>query len=415
MAGVKGKFTDNNLKHFLGHLLKHYQDCINRENPPSLHEVYTELFQATQYAIESPNGSLYYLDKFEKNKVYAYFEAIFRATPIYTSLSIHDQRAFIPNRKQFSDMEPYVLAELNNYTCANEMNMNWHFLIEVAYHCHQRVLDLNKKSITSKASEESEVDGPGWMIVLTILGLVAIGPVLLFVSLYYMFHQFLNSTERLFYGEGWIKAALMMATSLGFGGAAAGLTLGYATPILTSLAISAGLNPIIVIIIATSCVTVIGAGLACMGMSLLYDFIEKRVNTSAMDPADPYRFRLTQQDEQRLYERHLDPVKVKCAMIALRSQMAKELGTNDEVPSFLNRHFGEGARVHNILSQVRELRAGNLSVINVGDLSFDCRLPVVTVFNSLKRHYEPLAYSDNTHLNLFEDSDFGSSELNLNL
>ncbi|KTD75259.1 hypothetical protein [Legionella waltersii] len=402
MAGAKGKFTDNQLKLFLGQLLKHYQYCIKKEGGSlTIHEVYDELFKATQYALESPNGYFYHLDKQEKEKVYAYFEAIFRSTPLFTSLPVQKQYSFKPNRISFNASSPFTLNEYNNYFCDETTSMSWSIVNAIAYHCHKMDLYVRNKQPSAKNDqEESDENGSAWMIILVIIGIAAFGAVLTIASLYYMFHHFLEGTERMWYGEGWVKAALMMASTLGFGGASAGLMIGFATPILTTLAISAGLNPLIAIIVVTTCVSIIGAGIASLGLSVLYDLIDKRIHSSSMDPCDPYRFRLTEEDEKRLLEKHIDPIKVKCAMIALRSEIAKQLGSDEEMPSFLSRHLGEGRKIQGILNQVRELRSGNATVIHVGDLSFDCRIPVVTEFNSLLQVYRPLPYSYSTSQNV---------------
>ena len=78
-------------------------------------------------------------------------------------------------------------------------------------------------------------------------------------------------------------------------------------------------------------------------------------------------------EEQSLVDNKLDPIKVKCAMIALRAEIAKELGNEKPIPSFLSRHFGDGAKVQELLQKVRHLRRGDIHVIEVGDLYFDCR------------------------------------------
>jgi hypothetical protein len=402
MAGVKGKFTDNHLKLFFGHLLKHYQTCITKEaGSLPIQDVYYELFKAIQYALESPKGNLYNLDKLEKEKVYAYFEAIFRSTPLFTSLPVQKQYSFVPKRTKFDLNSPFIIDESNNYSCDGTMSVTWTLLNDIAYQCHKMDLSIRKKQSSAKKDHDnSDENGSPWMIILVIIGIAAFGAVLTFAALYYMFHHFLEGVERMWYGEGWIKAALMMASTLGFGGASAGLMIGFATPVLTTLAISAGLNPFIAIIIATVCISIIGAGLASLGLSVIYDFIDKRVHSSSIDPCDPYRFRLTDEDEIRLLEKQIDPIKVKCAMIALRAEIAKQLGSDEELPSFLSRQFGEGRKIQAILNQVRELRAGNTTVIHVGDLSFDCRIPVITEFNSLQQLYRPLPYSYSTHLNV---------------
>ena len=70
MPNRSSKFTDNNLKLFYVNLLNHYKECTKRFGSSDVEAVYRELFLSTQFAVESPQGSLSHLPRGEKDKVY---------------------------------------------------------------------------------------------------------------------------------------------------------------------------------------------------------------------------------------------------------------------------------------------------------------------------------------------------------
>ena len=191
-----------------------------------------------------------------------------------------------------------------------------------------------------------------------------------------MVYQFLNSAERLWYEEGWLRLVLMTAAAISFSSLTTALTFLFgAVPILT-VALAASLNPMTCLIVVGICLTTIGASLGSLAMNSLFDFVEKRKSKKSIDSSDPSRFRLTEDDEENLVALHIDPLKVKCALVALRVEISRVLNSEGELPSFLNRHFGntKSKQVHALLIQVRALRRGELVELSVGDLKFDCRV-----------------------------------------
>ena len=81
-----------------------------------------------------------------------------------------------------------------------------------------------------------------------------------------------------------------------------------------------------------------------------------------MDPADPHRFILTDDEADALVSKGFDPVKVKCVIVALRARIG------DKTVSTL---FHRGSEEQENLNMVRQLRRGEISsdgIVIVGDL-----------------------------------------------
>jgi hypothetical protein len=352
--------------------------------------------------VESPNGTFYQLDREEKTKVYSALETIFRSFPIYTQLPIHSQLKFKPKQPKFNASAGYIIQTANIYNCSDATLFNWLELSSLNHNCHTRSLpDLSASSVASKSSTQQDKDKATdaetrsinstiKMLSAMIAAVILTGTsILALFALYYIFDQFLNSIERLWYNEGWLKAVLMFTNSLIFGSASTLLTLMFASSPLMALAVFVGINPVGVVIAATVCLTAIASGIGCFTMDFLYDFIDKKCSSASMDPSDPCRYRLTEADELELLEKHIDPVKVKCALVALRAEISKLQESNDAIPSFLTRHFTAAKKIQKLLHQVRELRRGNSTVVSVGNLCFDCRYPVITRFNNASQLYQP--------------------------
>ncbi len=380
------KFTDNNLKVFYNNLLTHYQECMKRSPQPTIHEVYNEMYQATQYTVDSFHGSLYHLEANEKVRVYQAFNSIFYALPLYRDLQIHAQNNFIPNRPPINVNIVYnpPLYYRTNY---NDTLLTWMLLSSMTHNCHHYPPvgssggNVHTHPSNNSSDNKSNKDTGQLIVALILIALIAAAAALAFIALFYMIHQFVNSVERIWYNEGWLKASLMLATSVAFGAASTIFSFTVASAPIIALAIAAGFNPVTILIISAVCLTVMGAGLACFVTSLIYDSIDERVNKDSIDPADSARFRLTVSEEHDLINKGIDPVKVKCAIVALRAEMSKELDNENTIPSFFSRHFGSGSKVQPLLEKVRSLRHGDISEVTVGDLSFNCRIPAAAPVN----------------------------------
>ncbi|MDR3501351.1 MAG: hypothetical protein P4L79_02105 [Legionella sp.] len=376
------KFTDHNLMLFYGNVLQHYKDCITRHNDVT--SIYNELFLAVQFSLESPHGNLHHLDPVEKAKVYKYFNAIFYALPFYKDLSQQEQKNFKPELPKFNVEIKFVYNDYNRYNCHDSFLFDWLLLSSITHDCHSHHRfphggwpnggwNHGNQHGHGGGSYSDKSDLSELLAALALLLLAAIAAVLASIAVYYMLNQFLEGAERFYYNEGWLRAALVMANSIAFGAGSTVLTLTFAAAPLTSLAIMAGFSPAVVVVTGAVLLSIIGAGIGAFAMNLLYGSLQ--TNKNAMDPNDPLRFRLTAKEEYDLANNGIDPTMVKCAMVALRAEIAKILGNKDaEIPSFFSLKDKSMTKVSECLQKVRNLRSGTLTSVQVGDLFFDCQL-----------------------------------------
>jgi hypothetical protein len=364
------KFTDSNLKLFYGNLLNHYKECTKRFGNSDVNAVYKELFLATQYAVESPQGSLNHLERREKEKVYTAFHTIFYALPLFTRLSPDKQQRFNPPCPSYN-------ALTNNhpqytYQCTDPKLFNWVTLNQNL----NPYLPYLKNSSSPDDSRIKIKKSKGMIVGMALISLVFSAVVLTLTAWSYLLYQFLNSTERLWYNEGSMRAVLMCAAAITSSSVTTTLTLLFAASPIITVALAASLNPITVLIVTGICLASMGAALGSLAMNCIYDAVEKRNHKKSIDSSDPYRFMLTEDDEDVLIEKNIDPVKVKCALVALRVEMNRVLNNEKAAPSFLSRHFGnqKSKQIHSLLQMVRALRSGDISEAVFGDFKFDCRV-----------------------------------------
>ncbi len=369
MPNRNSRFTDSNLKLFYGNLLNHYKECTKKFGTGDAEIVYKELFLATQYAVESPQGSLNHLAKWEKEKVYTAFHTIFYALPLFNRLPPDKQRSFTPPRPPYNYLT--LISPQYTYNCSDPKLFNWVNLNENLTPNSPYL----KKPVTKNEPELNNKKSSGLWAGLAIVTLVFSAVVLTLAAWYYLFYQFLNSAERLWYKEGWMRAVLMSAAALTVSSLTTTLTLIFAASPIITVALVAGLNPITMLIVTGIGLASIGASLGAFLMNSVYDFIENRAHTKAIDSSDPYRFRLTEEEEDVLIEKHIDPIKAKCALIAIRVEINRVLNSEEQVPSFLNRHFGSQKQreTQALLQMTRALRRGEVTDVSVSDLKFDCR------------------------------------------
>lgn len=353
-----GTFTDHHLKLFYGHLLNHYSRC-SKENLDA-NTIFAEMYSTAKHTLDK--GALSHLEETEKEKAYKSFYAIWYALPIYNKMSVEKKQAFKPE----FNTQPIYLTD-PGYDFGNSLLFHWLAIDSLSH-------SLNHHHPSVDLGSSSNGDSLKLLAILFVIFILTIAAVLTFIALYYMLRELADGIERIWYNEGWLKAALTMATAVAFGSAAVILSLNFASAPLIVLALAAGLNPVGLVIGVTVLLGIIAAGIGCIAMSQLHDVIDEKLNTDAIDPSDPYRFRLTDSDEKTLRAKRIDPITVKCALVALRSEIAQKQGNEKPVPSFFSRHFGEGEAVQDLLQTVRQLRQGAIDSVQVGELYFDCRV-----------------------------------------
>jgi len=379
MASPNKKFTDHNLKIFYRGFLKHYQECSSKIPRASIGSIYDEMFAAVQSTVDSQYGTLYHLDQSEKIKVYQAFNALFYASPLYNKLSRGEKESFQPTRPAFDSTRIVVIQQSQYYSSYNDPFFSWLLLrnLSPSYFANSSSVFSGGGILHTHSSKKVDADAAKGIALLIAVALIAFTAILAFIALSYMLYHFANNAERVWYGEGWLKAALTLATTIGFGAASAWLSATFATAPLVALAIAAGLNPIGVVLFSIISLTLIGAGVANLVTNLIYDSTATKINSDAMDPSDPKRFALSDSEELVLIRKGIDPIKVKCAIVALRSEIAAKSKNEHTIPSFFSRHYGGKTEVQPLLDQVRKLKRGEIQNVSVGDFSFDCRMTLM--------------------------------------
>ncbi len=382
MTTASTQFTDRNLMIFYGHVLQHYKNRTTH----TIDAIYSELFQGVQFALESPHGTLYNLNPEGKEKVYHSFDAIFYALPINNPTQSRPNRS---DQIPFNYSTRYVINQHNHYRCHDSYLFDWLLLNSLTHNCHhhhrnhQHSHPIGRRwgESTHQHPTRNKKDNSDYIKALAAIAVVllaAAAAILTAIALYYMLNEFLEGVDRFCYNEGWLNAALVMANSVVFGMGANIITYAFAAAPLAALAVLAGLNPIGVVTIAAVLLSTIGAGIGAFAMNLLYKSTEKKLNPDSMDPADPLRFRLTLTEEQHLVKKGFDPITVKCALVALRAELAQALGDSKKsIPTYLNRLFNNDTKTSELLQKVRDLRRGTIDKLHVGELTFDCKPTII--------------------------------------
>ncbi|KTC88806.1 hypothetical protein OQJ18_02995 [Fluoribacter dumoffii] len=410
MPDLSTTFTDLKLKELYGHLLNHYKDCVQRGL--GIGEIYTEMSLAMQYTLDSPYSMspLAKLSREEKMKAYAAFNAIFYAFPLYRQMPVEQQQNFKPSVPQFNPKVVYKVTKYNYYD-TNQTLLNWLILDSMLHSHHDHYYPRHTGSGCWGSSNRhghdssSNEDCVKLMVALLVIALALIAAVLAFIALAYMLNELANTIERFCFNEGWLKGALMLASSIAFGAGSSYLMINFASAPLIALAVAAGLNPVGVVIMGTVLLSIIGAGIGCFAMGMLYDSVNKSANPEPLDQTDPERFRLTAAEEDALKKKGIDPIAVKCAMVALRGEMATVLGSEKPIPSFFSRYFNkDNEKIQKLLTTLRQLRKGEVDTIDAGGLHFDCRVPTMVympVFYqpSYQVPYSPPSYQEATGIN----------------
>lgn len=369
MPKMNAVFTDRALTTFYVNFLKHYKECKPRSS--DTYALYNEMYAAIYNAVELPQygSSLFHLNPAEKLKVYSAFNTMF-----YALLNQQQRQTFTPLAPHSKPVVIRVYQRYDGYRADDSFLFNWLLFNSLMHDCHHhgRIFssgDWNSGNYHGHSASSSTTDWGQVIALLVVIALAAIAAVLAFMAMYYMLNSCLEGCARFYYNEGWLKASLMMATSVAFGAGANIASFTVLAGPLTSLAVLAGLNPIGILITGAVFLTIIGAGLGCFSMDLLYGSVAKNCNKDSMDPTDPLRYRLTEKEEKHLVQKGIDPVSVKCAIVALRASMVQD--KKDKSTALF---FHRSSEVSKALHKIRQLRAGAISSVEVGELFFNCKI-----------------------------------------
>ncbi len=356
---MSGKSDDNKV---LQHEIEASTQAISTFTDKQLFDLYVKLkesyrrtetidanfnrMSAELFAEFLPGGIYAEMQESEQKKIYTVFTSFLNAQPSSTR-EANTARSFAPfdnlflnfqstyPRSSFSTRPRYVVRHYH-YQQSNWFNdyLFWHWAC----------------SGNSSRNQQSSED---FLKLLLVLIVAAIAAVVLYFAACYLFTAIADSMERFWYGEGWLQASISLLGVIG--GAVAGAIL-MMTVILPFGALA---------ILCIASASIVAAALTAGLTNVIQDACIEAMNADALDSADPYRFALTAAESVALEQKGIDPTKVKCAIAALRVEIA-------ELPSLSSRWFSDDASPKQAkLQTIRALRRGDLEEVDVAGLHFD--------------------------------------------
>ncbi|KTD32977.1 hypothetical protein Lnau_2625 [Legionella nautarum] len=409
------KFTDNMLTQFQLSMLKDYQR-LNAEGK-SIEEISKFIRDKFEFnLIYNNESSLWRLPEGEWQKARTVLDT-FLAAVLPKEEALPPQWLFPPIMFTVIQLNEFRERRDDYYYCSlADSIFYWSLLDSLTYdhhlhHLHDAAASVgtNDNGYGDSLNNVSDKDKANLWAFLLLLLISTVAIVLTFIAIAYLFVEFFETMERLWHNEGLWQAMISMLSAIAFGTASGWLTaLFLATPI-TALAVAAGVNPVGMVILGVICLTFIGAGAGCFITNSLQNYLVKIRNPEALDPQDPHRFTLTKAEEENLIAQNLDPIKVKCAIAALRQKLGK-----NELPYYITRLFNSDKQ--EIIEQVRELRRGKLSAIEIEiggtKLNFDLR-PLSEMQHQASNHNdyypadeEELSVETSQHVHVSHRQDF---------
>ena len=376
------KMTDRQIAQLYSDISKDYKKLKDDRSVKSALDIYNHLYNNLYWSMQEKTNPLYSLTPTEKYKAYTILNTFFHGCPEY------QQQGQLPPTDLFRyGRQPTVVVfiERNNFYCRNnDFFFTWLLLQDLSFSARHRhhgggfggwsdcCRGNSHHHSHSDSKKEKNGEGMAALIALLVLAALAlIALVLAAVAMYYLLTETCNGLERMWHNEGWLQAGFSFLGMAAGGAASAMLTQLLLAAPLTSLALIAGLNPAGVVITGVICLGILGAALGCLITNMIQKHFSKANNPDALDPEDPNRFYLSASQEEDFLARGLDPVKVKCAMVALRWEIVDE--KSNKVTSYL----GRDKNAQDSLDKIRQLRHGHIptsGIVKVGDMTFDCLL-----------------------------------------
>ena len=363
--------TDAQLKHLYFGIAKHYREIRERNPDASINDIYNELYFGVYTSLNGNASSLRHLDAQEKLKAYKILNTFIAACPPDPK-----RPAARINFFRFGT-PPVVIIQYYSrphYCAGNDFVFTWLLLSSFNRPYYYRPGGFGPGHHHHHGHTQgggSNEDTAKVMAIILLVAIAAVAIVLTLIALYYVLNEMLNSGERFFYHEGWLQASISLLSVAAGAAASAILASLFVSAPLASLAILAGIvNPVGIVVFGVVCLSIIGAAATCFITHQIQEYVIKAANPDAIDPYDPHRFLLTDAETSDLEKKDIDPVKVKCAMVALRAQIGEK-----PVPSLLSRSCNSrGEIIQDCLDKFRQLRRGELSEVVVGNMRFDCHL-----------------------------------------
>ncbi|KTC77024.1 hypothetical protein [Legionella brunensis] len=354
------KFTDNQLANLYLKLGSRYKD-LSEQTYPSLtqQQIYQQLLNEIYYELNSPLSNLYGLDYSEQYKVFTVLNTFFNSRPPFAALQpeVRPHFVFIV---QNIDVHDRRWHGHRCYSSTNDVLFTWLLLDSLSHHRHHHHYNSGCFGSSNHHSHSSKDDQAKLFLLLVLLAALAVG--IAFIAAYYLLRAGADSIERLIHDEGSLQAIISLSSAMGSALVSGFLATIFASTPLAMFALAAGItNPIGFVTLGVICLTVIGSAVGCFITNQIQNYIIKQGNLNALDPLDPHRYGLTEDEEIHLASRGFDPVKVKCAIVALHEQIGKDVSPR------LHRIFSDSDGKQALLDTIRKLRRGETGyIIEIG-------------------------------------------------
>lgn len=386
---MQQKLTDQQIYQLYVGLGVQYKECTDKKPKMTASAIATELLASIRGSLEARYGTstLQQLPPEEKMKVYQVLDTFIQASPLFREQpKLWD--AF------YSELgSDNVTLIINNYSGRQHCCSDNSFLTGYYLGSMNRPWWGPGWSFGGHHHGHSGGDKEGSLLaLLALLAIMAAAVAAMFVSMYFLLRDAADSVGRFWYNEGWMHATLTLVGIAVSGAIASMLAETFVAGPLASLAIAAGVaNPVGIVALGITCITFMGAAVGSFITNALQNYVIKKAKADALYPADPYRFELTSAEARRLEAKGYDPIKVKCAIVALRQEMGEKPALND---LFLD------TKVQQCLDKIRKLRKGEYESLMVGTMKFDFKataLPAAYLPMGTAVPVMPVAYysSDN--------------------
>jgi hypothetical protein len=341
------KLTDRKLSELLNNL------AINYKNNPN--DIYNFVYYSMQ-----PGGVYFDLDRKEQEKVWQvldiFLDAISKSgRQVKRSDTINITQGYKWNDALFSPRSSY---HSNSFIYIDTCNSSSSFY----HHGHH--------SGGCFGGSSSGSGGDDCIVVLVIV-LIAIIAAIASAAALYLARQAYNDLDRIWYNEGRFQAVVSLALMAGTA-VAVGMLMDFVlTGVFASFLLGVGFsNPVGLAIFTVFCITgIVTAFLNPLGQALQGKATEL-LNSQALDPREPSRFTLTDSEAARLIEKDIDPLRVKCAIVALHASLeGKETNAYKQYSFFEERSL----EAQDVLTKIRQLRAGEIDTVKVRGLDFNCK------------------------------------------
>ena len=379
---MPNKLTDAQIRDLYLGFENHYLQCKATTQDQVM--IYNQLYYNLWHTLNDVGAPLHHLEEDEKKKAYKVLNTSFYYSPQQISSRRVISRYVCWSGQQLPP-DIRILDRTTRYHCGHDnffLNMILFNTLSSASRTQYVYADSGVTHTHGQSSQGSkkEDDQAKAMLFLVAVGVAIAASAL--IALFYLMRQMLNSAERFYYNEGWMQASLSMLSMTVSGIATGMLAQALVLSPLIGLAIAAGIsNPVGLAVLGVIGIGIVGAAVGCLITNKIQTRYIKNTSVDALNPNDPYRFALTDAEVRTLEENSIDPIKVKCAIVALYQKIS-ELPEQSFCASLFSRRTKE---VQSCLDKIRQLRSGKAKQMEIG---YNERIGLYRVFD-LRKDQEP--------------------------